>query len=90
MGTARNDLLDKTVAYVAEHGLSDRSLRERFQSAACAQSEDIRMALARHGIDQLTLSTADPRLPALVEFLELRRRRPAAANVASTSLDLRI
>ena len=69
---------------------SDRSLRERFQSAACAQDEDIRAALARHGIDQLTLSTGDPLLPALVEFLELRRRRPAAANVASTSLDRRI
>ena len=28
MGTARDDLLDKTIAYVAEHGMSDRSLRE--------------------------------------------------------------
>jgi AcrR family transcriptional regulator len=28
VGTARDDLLDKTIAYVAEHGMSDRSLRE--------------------------------------------------------------
>lgn len=28
MGTARDDLLDRTIAYVAEHGMSDRSLRE--------------------------------------------------------------
>jgi len=59
---------------------SDRSLRERFQSAACAQDEGIRTALARHGIDQLTLSTSGGLLPALVEFLELRRRRPVLAR----------
>ena len=28
MGTARDDLLDKTIAYVAEHGLADLSLRQ--------------------------------------------------------------
>jgi AcrR family transcriptional regulator len=28
MGAARDDLLDKTVAYVAEHGLADLSLRQ--------------------------------------------------------------
>ena len=28
MSTARQDLLDKTIAYVAAHGLSDLSLRE--------------------------------------------------------------
>lgn len=28
MGTARDELLDKTIAYVAEHGLADLSLRQ--------------------------------------------------------------
>lgn len=53
----------------------DRRLRERFAEAAAAQDARIRTDLARQGVDQLVLSTADDLLPALVRFLDARKHR---------------
>ena len=53
----------------------DRGLRERFAEAAAAQSERLRAEIARHGVDQLVLSTSDDLLPALVRFLGARKHR---------------
>ena len=54
---------------------SDRRLRERFERAAQAQDQAIGAALAHYGVDQLLLRTDEPLLPAVISFVELRRRR---------------
>jgi len=56
----------------------DRRLRERFAAAASAQDERIRADLARHGVDQLVVSTGDDLLPPLVRFLAARKHRRVA------------
>lgn len=53
----------------------DRRLRERFAEAAAAQDQRIGADLARRAVDQLTLSTAEDLVPALVRFLSARRYR---------------
>jgi uncharacterized protein (DUF58 family) len=49
-------------------------LRERFHQAALEQAARLRADLTAAGIDALELSTASDMLPALVSFLEKRRR----------------
>jgi MoxR-like ATPase len=53
----------------------DRQLRERFQRAALAQDQAIGAALAHYGVDQLLLRTDESLLPAVISFVEQRRRR---------------
>jgi uncharacterized protein (DUF58 family) len=59
---------------------ASRSLRQRFQQAAAAQDLQIGADLAACGVDLLKLSTAEPLLPALVRFLEKRRRQAPFIN----------
>jgi uncharacterized protein (DUF58 family) len=51
----------------------DATLRARFAEAARAEAEQIRHDLARCGVEQLVVSTAEELLPALARFLALRR-----------------
>jgi uncharacterized protein (DUF58 family) len=62
---------------------ANRALRERFGAAARARREGVQRDLSRRGAALLELSTADPIGPALVRFLELRRRRGPEAPGAS-------
>jgi uncharacterized protein (DUF58 family) len=61
---------------------SDRGLRRRFADAAAAQSERIRTDLNAVGVDQLVVGTDSGLLPALVRFLQARRRRRTTAPAA--------
>jgi uncharacterized protein (DUF58 family) len=54
---------------------SDRQLRERFQRAGLAQDQAIGAALAHYAVDQLLLRTDESLLPAVISFVEQRRRR---------------
>jgi uncharacterized protein (DUF58 family) len=54
-----------------------RALRRRFAEAARMQAERTRADLAVAGVEQLTISTDDDLLPALVRFLQARRARRA-------------
>jgi uncharacterized protein (DUF58 family) len=58
----------------------DRRLRERFTHAGAAQDERSRADLARRGVDQLVLSTAEDLMPALVRFLGARKHRRGRAG----------
>jgi uncharacterized protein (DUF58 family) len=51
----------------------DPALRARFAAAARAEAEGVRRDLARCGVEQVVLSTAEELLPALARFLALRR-----------------
>jgi uncharacterized protein (DUF58 family) len=53
----------------------DRRLRQRFQEAALAQADGIRADLTGCGADHLILGTDEELLPALIRFLNARRRR---------------
>jgi uncharacterized protein (DUF58 family) len=59
---------------------SSSSLRQRFAQAAAAQHRQAAADLSASGVDLLELSTAAPLLPALVRFLEKRRRQAALVN----------
>ena len=59
----------------------DRDLRERFRRAAEDQAARVAAELARHGVDRLELSTDEELLPALIGFLEARRRARRGAPV---------
>jgi uncharacterized protein (DUF58 family) len=66
---------------------SDRTLRERFQSAAQEQTARIRTELASCGAEYLSIGTEAALLPVLVRFLSARRLRrnvqmPSAAIAA--------
>lgn len=54
---------------------ADAKLRERFRVAAAAQAEQLRVDLARCGVDQFAVSTDEALLGALVHFLDARRTR---------------
>jgi uncharacterized protein (DUF58 family) len=54
-------------------------LRERYQRASRGWDEAIGAAVAGHGIGLLVLNADDALLPALVNFLDIRRRRRALA-----------
>jgi uncharacterized protein (DUF58 family) len=62
---------------------ADPRLRDRFAEAARWQVDLLRRELGSRGVDLLELTTAEPIAPALVRFLELRRRarptRPPAS-----------
>src|SRR5262245_24560438 len=51
----------------------DATLRARFAEAARAEAERVRHDLARSGVEQIVVSTAEELLPALARFLALRR-----------------
>ena len=51
----------------------DAALRARFAEAARAEAERVRHDLARAGVEQIVVSTAEELLPALARFLALRR-----------------
>jgi uncharacterized protein (DUF58 family) len=51
----------------------DATLRARFAEAARAEAERVRHDLARCGVEQIVVSTAEELLPALARFLALRR-----------------
>lgn len=59
---------------------TDHELRERFQTAALQQAEQIRQNLAALGIDCLDLDTAEELLPPMVRFLDARKRTAGLMN----------
>jgi uncharacterized protein (DUF58 family) len=64
--------------------MGDRRLRDRFAEAAVAQEERLRTDLARHGVDQLVLSTSEDLMPMLVRFLGARKHRRGRVGAPST------
>ncbi len=66
---------------------SDGALRERFQEAARRQEEQLCADLHAHGIDLLTLSTAESALSALLRFLAARNsaRIPGVTRFVSAA-----
>jgi uncharacterized protein (DUF58 family) len=54
----------------------DAGLRKRFHQAALAQARTIDRALIAAGVETLVLGTDTPLLPAVVRFLDGRRRSP--------------
>ena len=53
----------------------DKRFRRRFADLALAREHNLRLALARSGVDALELRTDDDLLDALVRFCQLRKRR---------------
>jgi uncharacterized protein (DUF58 family) len=70
---------------------ANAGLRERFHQAALEQAAHMRADFTAAGIDSLELSTGSDMLPALVAFLEKRRRtahlrgRGTAGRLAAAS-----
>ena len=60
----------------------DKSFRRRFADLAQAREENLRLALARSGVDALELRTDDDLLQALVRFCHLRKRRLRGAGTS--------
>ena len=57
----------------------DAGFRKRFARIAAQREADLRLCLARAGVDTLELSTNDDLLSALTRFTDLRKRRSRAS-----------
>lgn len=66
----------------------DAALRARFAEAAAAEADRLRSELARHGVEQVVVSTAEELLPALARFLALRRGRVGTPPGLTPALSL--
>jgi uncharacterized protein (DUF58 family) len=66
---------DSETGELLEVDTSDESVRKRFSEIAHESSERLRRAFNGEAIDSLSLSTAEPYLPALMGFFKHRERR---------------
>jgi uncharacterized protein (DUF58 family) len=58
--------------YVDTH---DRAFRDRFRKASMKREQDLRTAFGRTGVDELSLSTGESIVDAIIRFSALRRSR---------------
>ena len=66
---------DSETGELLEVDTGDKSVRKRFGEIALESSERLRRAFNGEAIDSLSLSTAEPYLPALMGFFKHRERR---------------
>ncbi|HUC85488.1 MAG TPA: hypothetical protein VL970_09875, partial [Candidatus Acidoferrales bacterium] len=66
---------DAETGEALEVDTGDENVRRRFNEIALENSERLRRLFSGEAVDSLSLSTAEPYLPALMGFFKFRERR---------------